>query len=78
MAVPRYTQMASDVRFADIQALLRKHGWELARIKGSHHYFTGPDRRPISIPVHRGKVKDVYRKQVERAIRELEREEDDA
>ncbi|USN99937.1 MAG: type II toxin-antitoxin system HicA family toxin [Phycisphaeraceae bacterium] len=56
--------------FGSIKRLLQRHGWSLQRINGSHHIFTGPGRQPISIPVHRGKVKDVYRRQVEKAIRE--------
>lgn len=64
--------MPSDIRFSEIKQLLTKNGWSLARTSGSHHIFTGPDRPLISIPVHKGKAKDVYRRQVEKAIREQE------
>lgn len=63
--------MPPDSRFTDIKKLLESNGWSLNRVKGSHHIFTGPGRQPISIPVHKGRVKNVYRKQVEKAIREL-------
>lgn len=66
--------MPPDIRFTVIQRLLDHHGWKLARINGSHHIFTGPGRQPISIPVHKGRVKDVYRRQVEKAIREFHEE----
>ena len=35
---------------------LEKHGWQLLRIKGSHHVYgkTGRDER-ISVPVHKNK-----------------------
>lgn len=33
--------------------LLEKEGWTLARIRGSHHIYTRPDRtETISVPVH--------------------------
>ena len=33
---------------------------------GSHHYFTKPGQPPFSIPVHDGKVKPYYVRQVEK------------
>ena len=65
----------SDKRFALISSRLENHGWELIRIKGSHHVFKGEGRPLISIPVHKGRVKAVYVRQVEAAIREIEREQ---
>lgn len=36
--------------------LLQKHGWYLARIKGSHHILTNPNHRErIVIPIHANK-----------------------
>ena len=33
--------------------LLEKHGWELRRIKGSHHIYTKPGNPArISVPIH--------------------------
>lgn len=60
--------MASDQRVADISRVLVSHGWELKRIKGSHHVFGGPGRPIVVIPVHSGKVKAVYARVVENAI----------
>lgn len=60
--------MPSDIRFADLQRLLEHHGWTLQRIKGSHHHFRGAGRDPLSIPVHKGKVRWCYQREVERAI----------
>jgi predicted RNA binding protein YcfA (HicA-like mRNA interferase family) len=62
--------MASETRFAELRRLLESHGWELTRISGSHHVFTKPGKLPISIPVHRGKVKKVYVKKVQKIIEE--------
>lgn len=67
--------MKGDVRFADIRKRLEAHGWALARIKGSHHIFTGRERPMLSIPVHNGKVKRVYEQQVNQAIRSVSQEE---
>ena len=37
----------------DFCRLLTKHGWSLARIKGSHHIFFQPGvREKIVVPVH--------------------------
>jgi predicted RNA binding protein YcfA (HicA-like mRNA interferase family) len=63
--------MPSDVAFRDLRRLLEKHGWTLTRISGSHHVFTGPGGPIVTIPVHRGKVRHVYLRKVENAVREL-------
>jgi predicted RNA binding protein YcfA (HicA-like mRNA interferase family) len=58
--------MASERRFSEVKVMLERAGYELARIHGSHHYFVKPGQPPISIPVHHGKVKPFYVRQVER------------
>lgn len=68
--------MPSEVRFADVRKKLEHHGWTLERINGSHHHFRGEGREPITIPVHRGRVKAIYVKAIDKAIRALEREEE--
>lgn len=36
--------------------LLEKNGWQLARIKGSHHIYTKPSNPArISVPIHGNK-----------------------
>ncbi len=67
--------MPSDVRFADLRRLLERAGWTLDRVNGSHHIFTKDGRRPISVPVHKGKVKAVYDRQVREALQEEDRGE---
>ncbi len=64
--------MASEIRFAELRQLLENNGWNLIRIRGSHHIFTRPNAPGFAIPVHRNKVKDVYRKEVEKTIEDLE------
>lgn len=66
--------MASEVRFFEVRKLLERYGWELARISGSHHIFLKSGEDPISIPVHRGKVKSVYVKKIRRICEEQEEE----
>ena len=62
--------MASPVRFAEVRALLERHGWVLARVRGSHHYFTKRSDRPWSIPVHNDKVKAEYVRQIKKYVGE--------
>jgi predicted RNA binding protein YcfA (HicA-like mRNA interferase family) len=35
---------------------LRKLGFEVIRIKGSHHFLQHPDGRSTVVPVHRGET----------------------
>jgi len=58
--------MPSEKRFSEVKAMLERAGYQLVRIHGSHHYFSKPGELPISIPVHQGKVKPYYVRQVER------------
>lgn len=37
-------------------AALRRAGFEVIRIKGSHHFLHHPDGRCTVIPVHRGEI----------------------
>ncbi len=50
----------------DVEKLLNQARYELVRINGSHHIFTKAGRQPVSIPVHRGKVKPFYVRQIEK------------
>ncbi len=67
-----------EMRFAQLARTLENHGWKLIRKKGSHHIFGGEDRPILSIPVHGNKVKAVYIRQVEQAIKALGRQDDQA
>lgn len=60
--------MASEERFAAVRRLLEKHGWTLVRISGSHHIFKKPGGQDVSIPVHGGKVKPFYVRQIKKLI----------
>lgn len=62
--------MPSEVRFREVEKLLNGAGYVLARINGSHHIFTKPERQLVSIPVHRGKVKPYYVRQIQKLIDE--------
>ncbi len=39
-----------------IAKALRRLGFELIRIKGSHHFFRHPDGRCTVVPIHRGET----------------------
>jgi predicted RNA binding protein YcfA (HicA-like mRNA interferase family) len=60
--------MPSEERFAVVRKLLEQHGWLLVRISGSHHVFKKPGAPDVSIPVHRGKVKPFYVRQVKKLV----------
>jgi len=40
----------------DVVAVLRKAGFEVARIKGSHHFLRHADGRGNVVPVHSGEI----------------------
>ncbi len=46
--------------------MLERKGYLLARVSGSHHVFTKPGQLPVSIPVHRGKVKPHYVRKIKK------------
>lgn len=50
----------ADVRFNDLEKILTHAGYEAVRRKGSHVHFRKPDAPSFTIPVHNGKVKIVY------------------
>jgi predicted RNA binding protein YcfA (HicA-like mRNA interferase family) len=58
--------MKAGTRFFEVKKILEDAGYTLSRIHGSHHIFTKAASLPISIPVHRGKVKAYYVRQVEK------------
>lgn len=60
--------MPSEVRFAEVQRLLESYGYRLKRISGSHHVFDKPGESPIPIPVHHGRVKHVYVRQIKKKL----------
>ena len=62
--------MPGDVRFAEILRLVTDHGWVLVRIRGSHHIFRLPDGRIYVVPVHKGKVKYAYVREIQKLLDE--------
>ncbi len=39
-----------------IIAALKRAGFEVLRVKGSHHFLSHPDGRRTVVPVHRGEI----------------------
>jgi len=63
----RYTlYVTGERRFNQVKKILEKKGYKLTRISSSHHIFTKKGSLPVSIPVHGGKVKAFYVKQIEK------------
>ena len=60
--------MPSEERFAVVRKLLESNGWVLVRISSSHHIFKKAGAPDVSIPVHHGKVKPFYVRQVKKLI----------
>lgn len=58
--------MASEKRFGLVKRILEKKGYQLVRISGSHHVFEKPGVGIFVVPVHNGKVKPFYVKQIEK------------
>ncbi|MCC7207696.1 MAG: type II toxin-antitoxin system HicA family toxin [Anaerolineae bacterium] len=51
------------VRFSDLETLLLQFGFELARVKGSHHvfeYHRGQVQAILVVPTHANEVKAQY------------------
>lgn len=46
--------------------MLEAKGYQLGRIRGSHHVFVKPGCQNEIIPVHNGKVKQYYVRQVKK------------
>ncbi len=44
------------VRGKDLVAALKKAGFEVARVKGSHHFLRHQDGRTTVVPVHAGET----------------------
>jgi len=40
----------------ELMLLLTQNGWEISRIRGSHHIMVKPNHRSIPIPIHGNKT----------------------
>jgi predicted RNA binding protein YcfA (HicA-like mRNA interferase family) len=70
----------TEASMQDVETLLLRFGFSLARISGSHHiyeYEEGSVSRQIVVPLHGRKVKKVYVKKVVEMIDELFPEDED-
>jgi len=43
-------------RGREVIQILKGMGFEVARVRGSHHFLKHPDGRATTVPVHRGEV----------------------
>ena len=58
--------MPGPVRYAIAKGMLEAKGYFLDRVRGSHHMFRKTGVGTFSMPVHKGMVKYVYIKQIEK------------
>lgn len=54
------------MRFLEVRKALEAKGYFLHRVTGSHHVFKKPGTGSFVVPVHSGKVKAVYVRQIEK------------
>lgn len=66
----RLAARINDVRFEEIERLLRLYGWELDTIRGSHHVFKRSGDRLIAVPYRRPRILAVYVRQILEATEE--------
>ncbi len=57
--------MPSPKRFAEVRKLLESNGFKLERTRGSHFIFKKIGQPQLIVPVHGGKVKPGYAREVE-------------
>jgi predicted RNA binding protein YcfA (HicA-like mRNA interferase family) len=50
--MPRFPRL----RGREVVAALRRAGFEVLRVKGSHHFLQHPDGRRTVIPIHAGET----------------------
>ncbi len=60
-----------DVKFSDLVILLKEFGFDLKRIKGSHHVYNRDDVTFI-VPVHKNRIKEIYVKRILSLIEKFE------
>lgn len=58
--------MPSEQPFPEVRRMLEQAGYRLVRICGSHHLFEKPGASLVSIPVHHGKVKPRYVREIQK------------
>lgn len=56
----RLSNRPADVRFEELDRLLRLYGWELDTIRGSHHVYKRDGFQLLSIPFRRPRILAVY------------------
>lgn len=66
--VERIRRRPPSASFDDVRALLKMYGWIHMRTKGSHASFKKPGERTLPIPVHHGRVDQVYLEHVCRLL----------
>jgi len=66
----RIAQRPNSVRFEELRRLLELYGWQVERVRGSHHYFVN-GRWRFSLPRQLPQMKPTYVRQVLALIEEV-------
>ena len=70
--VAKFISNPSSLRFSQIHKILIKFGFELTKINGSHHLYQNIALPyDLSIPVHNGDCKNIYKQQAAEIIKKL-------
>lgn len=62
------------IRFNELEQILKRHGWDLQSVAGSHHIYTKAGRLPVMIVKPHGNHKYCHPMDVVKVIAELEAE----
>ena len=66
----------TSVRFNDLERILKRHGWGLQSMSGSHHVYSKAGRLPVMIVKPHGKHRHCHPMDVIKVIAELESAEE--
>lgn len=70
--IQKFFKQPESLRFAKIEKILKVHGFELIKAKGSHKKFKHSSlKTDLVIPVHNNDCKDFYKKLAAKTIKSL-------
>jgi predicted RNA binding protein YcfA (HicA-like mRNA interferase family) len=65
------------IRFAELDRILQRHGWQTQSVHGSHHIYCKPSHLPIMVVRPHGKQKYCHPMDVKKVITALQNESKD-
>jgi predicted RNA binding protein YcfA (HicA-like mRNA interferase family) len=68
--IEKFQNSRGEVNLEEVRKILRIIGYDLVRIRGSHHMFRNKNEDGITIAVHNGKITKAYAKVVKNIIKD--------